>query len=112
MASFGLSPVTNMTMNEFFQNGSRKLRYRAIREHLESDLDTKAVILSLKNGNYYGLNSVGLAIWTLLQEPSTIDEIEAALLNRYEVDEATCRRQVDTFLKTMIGEGLIEIDEG
>jgi len=99
-------------MNDSSHNGFRKVRYRAIREHLESDLDTKAVILSLKNGNYYGLNSVALAIWTLLQRSSTVDEIEAELLERYEVDEGTCRREVNTFLKTMIDEGLIEVDGG
>jgi len=112
MTSFGPALATNKKMNESSQNGVRKRRYRAIREHLESDLDTKAVILSLKNGNYYGLNSVGLAIWSLLQESSTIDEIEAELLKRYEVDEGTCRREVDAFLKTMISEGLIEINDG
>lgn len=112
MTRSALAPVTDTTMNDSSHNGFRKMRYRAIREHLESDLDTKAVILSLKNGNYYGLNSVALAIWTLLQKASTVDEIEAALLERYEVDEGTCRSEVDTFLKTMIDEGLIEVDGG
>ena len=79
--------VNKMMVAGSSQTLINKRRYRAIREHLVSDLDTKAVILSLKNGKYYGLNKVGLAIWALIQKPSTIAEIEEALLQEYAVDE-------------------------
>lgn len=98
-------------MNASSQIVSTSRKYTAIREHLISDLDSKAVILSLKNGKYYGLNSVGVAIWTLIQTPSTIDEIESALMARYDVDEEICRLEVTTFLETLVSEGLIKVDE-
>lgn len=108
---FTLAQVNKMTMAETSETPINKRRFRAIREHLVSDLDSKAVILSLKNGRYYGLNKVGLTIWALIQKPLTIAEIETALLREYAVDEETCRREVIGFLETMVCEELIEVNE-
>lgn len=83
-------------------------RYQAIKEHLLSELNEEAVILSLKNGKYYGLNSVGFTIWTNVQEAATLSEIEAAVMNDYDVDEETCRREVSLFLEEMLREELVE----
>lgn len=109
--SFKLAQVNKMTIDESSETLIHKRRYRAIREHLVSELDSKAVILSLKNGKYYGLNKVGLAIWALIQKPSTIAEIEEALLQEYTVDKEICRREVIEFLVTMVDEELIEVNE-
>ena len=84
------------------------LRYRAIKEHLLSELNEEAVILSLKNGKYYGLNSVGFIVWTNVQEAATLSEIEAVVMNEYDVDEETCRCAVSSFLEEMLSEELIE----
>lgn len=84
------------------------LRYQAIKEHLFSELNEEAVILSLKNGKYYGLNSVGVTIWTNVQEAAALSEIETAVMDEYDVDEETCRREVSLFLEKMISEELIE----
>ena len=90
---------------DFKPNG---FRYRAIKEHLLSELNEEAVILSLKNGKYYGLNSVGFTVWTNVQEAATLSEIEAAVMNEYDVDEETCRCAVSSFLEQMLGEELVE----
>lgn len=111
MDSFRAKQAIDVEMNGSSQNGACGQKYKAIREHLRSDLDSRAVILSLVNGKYYGLNSVGLAIWKLIQTPSTIAEIETSLLQLYDVDEATCHHEVTTFLATMLDEELIEVDE-
>ena len=83
-------------------------RYRAIKEHLFSELSEEAVILSLKNGKYYGLNSVAVVVWRNVQDAATLDEIEAAVMTEYDVDEETCRNEVVSFLETMLNEELIE----
>lgn len=111
MDSFRSNQVTDIAMNGSSHNGVCEQKFKAIREHLISDLDSRAVILSLVNGKYYGLNSVGLAIWMLIQTPSTITEIETSLLQQYDVDRETCHQEVTTFLETMLGEALVEIDE-
>jgi hypothetical protein len=78
---------------------SKAKRYRAIKDHLFSSLVDEAVILSLENGRYYGLNHVGAAIWSSLQQPVTLSEIESFLMKEYEVDEQTCRIEVMSLLK-------------
>ncbi|MCC7308401.1 MAG: lasso peptide biosynthesis PqqD family chaperone [Acidobacteria bacterium] len=83
-------------------------RFIAIKEHLFSELNEEAVILSLKNGKYYGLNSVGVTIWKSLQTSVSIDEIETVVMNEYDVGEETCRVEVLRFLEKMLGEELIE----
>lgn len=83
-------------------------RYQAIKEHLFSQLNDEGVILSLRNGKYYGLNSVGVSVWLNILEAATLAEIEAAVMREYDVDEETCRREVSSFLESMLNEELIE----
>ena len=87
-------------------------RCQAIKEHLCCELNGEAVILSLKNGKYYGLNPVASRIWELIQEPRTPAEIQNAILLEYEVESEICRREVSAFLTQMAAEGLVlVIDE-
>ncbi len=81
----------------------------AIREHLFSDLNGEAVILSLKNGKYYGLNEVGKTIWRAINEPTSLAGIQCKVMCEYNVDEETCRQEVSSFLRKMYEEGLIEV---
>ena len=84
-------------------------RYLANKEHLYSDLNGEAVILSMKNGKYYGVNGVGAFIWSSIQEPIYFQDIRSAVMREYDVDEATCQLEVSSFLEKMTEEGLVEI---
>ena len=84
-------------------------RYCAIKDHLFSDLPEEVVILSLKNGKYYGVNQVGASIWSIIQQATTLADIESRLMDEYEVEETTCRAEVALFLETMIREKLINV---
>ena len=48
------------------------------------------------------VNEVGVTIWKLLQNEVTFDEIIAAVLEGYEVEEETARADVREFLDTLI----------
>ena len=84
-------------------------RFKAVAEHLHCDLNGEAVVLSLANGRYYGMNSVGARIWELVQDARSADEIERAILLEYEVDQEVCRRQVSDFLQKMVAEELLVV---
>lgn len=84
-------------------------RFEAIKDHLYSEIKGEGVILSLKNGKYYGVNSVGSSIWQAIQNPATLPEIEAAVTQEYDVDQKTCRQEVVTFLERMVNEELVEV---
>ena len=101
----------NVTMKSPFRTGET-IRFQAIKEHLFSLLGDEAVILSLKNGKYYSLNSVGSSIWNVIQAPTSFNEIENAILLEYDVDPQTCRNETVQFLEKMVAEDLIlMIDE-
>lgn len=94
------------------KNVTNRPRFAVIKEHLYSDLQGEAVILSMKNGKYYGVNGVGRSIWKSLLEPLCLDEICGLVMREYEVDDEMCRREVLLFLQRMLAEGLIEIRDG
>lgn len=86
-------------------------RFSAIKDHLYSELKDEGVVLSLKNGKYYGLNEVGRSIWKSIQSPVTVAEIQTAIIDEYEIDEETCREEVINFLRQMAKEELVEVQD-
>ena len=73
------------------------------------DLEGEAVILSLKSGEYFGLNGVGSRIWELVRQPTTVRDIREAIVAEFDVDSDRCQRDLLKWLEEMVDEGLIEI---
>jgi hypothetical protein len=90
-------------------NASLDSRFIAIKDHLYSELMDEAVILSMRNGKYYGLSGVGASIWRALRSPSTFGEIKSSVMDEYEVGEDTCQREVLAFLQKLMDEGLVDV---
>lgn len=85
--------------------------YRRADDALAADLgEGKLALMGLAKGRYYALNPVGRAIWDFLEQPHTPSEIRAHLLTRFEVDEKTCERDLQRFLREMVRERLLEPD--
>ena len=82
---------------------------RASQDQVSCDLDGEAAILNLKTGVYYGLDPVGAAIWKLMEQPCTVESIRDAVLQKYEVDEERCQRDLVELLDKLSAEGLIEV---
>jgi hypothetical protein len=80
-------------------------------DQVSTDLAGEVVILGLKSGGYYGLNSVGARIWSLIQEPRRLADIRRAILEEYEVDGDRCERDLQELLQQLTAEGLIEITD-
>jgi hypothetical protein len=76
---------------------------------VSSDLGGEAVILQVESGVYYGVNAVGAAIWSLLREPRTVQEIQDAILREFAVDAERCQKDVMAILRRFEAEGLIEV---
>jgi hypothetical protein len=81
----------------------------ADKEQIFSDIGGEAVILHLKTGIYHGLNEIGARIWTLIQEPKSVKDIEFILLEEYEVEVERCDRDLIALLKDLLAAGLIEV---
>lgn len=71
----------------------------------------EAVLLSMEDGEYYGLNPVGTSIWQLLQVPRSVAAIRDALLREFaDVEPAACEAEVLAFLTELAQLQLIELD--
>jgi hypothetical protein len=76
---------------------------------VSSDLGEEAVILELDQGVYYGLNTVGARIWSLVQEPRTVAGIRDTILAEFDVDPARCTEDVMRLLADLAEHRLIEV---
>jgi hypothetical protein len=72
------------------------------------DVNGEAIILNLKDGLYYGLNTVAARIWELIQEPITIQSIHDTLLEEYEVTPDVCFKEILALLEELEDKGLIQ----
>jgi len=81
----------------------------AVKHQASCDLAGEVVILNLKDGVYYGLNTVGARIWTLLDQPRSVASLYAQLLDEYDIDPDVCRHQVTSLLSDLATHGLLEI---
>jgi sulfur transfer complex TusBCD TusB component (DsrH family) len=80
-------------------------------ELLHSAFGAETVILSLKDGVYYGLEDVGARIWSLLQRPIRVSAIRDALVAEYDVEPERCRRDLLALLQDLAARGLVEVRE-
>ena len=70
----------------------------------------EAVLLSQRTGEYFGLNAVGAAIWTAIQQPRTIAAVRDELLTEFDgVNEDVCTSELLGFLERMLALGLVEV---
>ena len=76
---------------------------------LISNLQDESVILNLNSERYYGLDSIGTRILSVL---STSDSIEAAyntLIQEYDVDPDVLRHDLLTLVENLLEQGLIQV---
>jgi Coenzyme PQQ synthesis protein D (PqqD) len=78
-------------------------------DQVSCDLAGEAAILNLKNSVYYGLDTVGARIWTLVQEPITVGAVRDAMVREYDVEPERCERDLIDLLQKLAAEGLIAI---
>jgi hypothetical protein len=81
----------------------------AAKNGLSRAIEKEVAILNLKNGTYYGLDRVGAYVWKLLQQPTRVAEIRSAMLEKYEIEQTRCERELLDLLGELQREGLIEV---
>jgi hypothetical protein len=73
------------------------------------DLGKEMVVLNLKDSAYYGIDPIGKRVWSLIQEQTSFQHILNQLLDEYDVDAETCRKDLVSLLDEMSVVGLIEV---
>jgi hypothetical protein len=84
----------------------------AANDQASCDLGGEAVILDMKSGIYYSLNSVGAQVWKLIQKPSTVSALLAMLLEQYDVEADRCESDLLALLDDLAARELIAIITG
>jgi hypothetical protein len=85
-------------------------RIAASPRQVSCDVADETVLLSLDNGEYFGLNEVGASIWRLIQEPRSVGEVRDALLSMYDgIAADDCLAHVLAFVQELHGLGLVEL---
>ena len=86
---------------------ARPVRLRA--EALDwREIDGEVVALARKDSTYLSVNRCGTALWPALARGATVDELVQILLERFEVEPARARADVEAFLDSLDQRGLIE----
>ena len=75
--------------------------------NIVSDMDGEKVMLSIKNGKYYNLGTIGGVIWDYIQKPIHVDDLIAKLQNEYNVEAEQCIEDVLPFIEHLFEENLI-----
>lgn len=80
-------------------------------EQVSCDLFDEAVVLSLRDGAYYGMNPVAARVWQLVQQPTHLSALCDALLAEYDVPADQCEREVMALLRQLVEWKLVEVLE-
>jgi len=81
----------------------------ASKDQFSCPLGDDTVILNLKAGLYFSLDNVGTVIWQLIQQPKSVKELRAVILETFEVAPEVCERDLRALLQELVGKNLVEI---
>jgi Coenzyme PQQ synthesis protein D (PqqD) len=73
-----------------------------------SKIEDRMALMSIRNGAYYGMDPVGSRVWDLIARSVRVSDVCESLLGEFEVDRATCERQVLAFLQQLADADLLD----
>lgn len=56
------------------------------------------------------VNEVGVSLWKMLQEETSVDKLLQGILDEYEVEEDVAREDIEEFLDALVEGGILEKD--
>ncbi|MFZ9956417.1 MAG: PqqD family peptide modification chaperone [Flavobacteriales bacterium] len=72
-----------------------------------NEVDGELVMMNIETGAYASLNETGKSIWTLLDSPKSVAEVVSSLVEEYEIDQATCEKEVLPFVENMLNSDVL-----
>lgn len=79
-----------------------KMTIQRCSEMVSTKMDGETVMMSIDNGEYYGLDSIGSRIWEILEKPIQVNALLEELLNEFEVDKEQCEADTLGFLNQLL----------
>ncbi|WP_207459233.1 PqqD family peptide modification chaperone [Azospirillum sp. SYSU D00513] len=78
-------------------------------DFVATDVDGDIVMMSMERGEYYGIGGVGIRVWELLGQPTSLAEVVQTICSEYAVDEATCEKDMRSLIGEMIRNGVVTV---
>ena len=81
-------------------------------QFVDSELDGELVFMNVYDGEVFGLREAALRAWKLIDEHGAwtpVDGLVASLCEEFEVDAATCLKDIAVLLDDLSSVGLAEI---
>jgi hypothetical protein len=77
---------------------------------IQETIDGEVVIVNMDNGNYYSLDNVGAAIWSLIESGAAVSEVVDRMTQRYEGNHVDIENAVNQFVAELQQQALIVPD--
>ena len=68
-------------------------------------------MVSIANGEYYGVSHVAREIWAAIEHPKKISDLIDDLAARYNVERSSCEEQTLSFLEDLLTERLLQVKD-
>ncbi len=78
-------------------------------ELASTDVDGEKVMMSIENGEYFGLDSVGSRVWELIENPIRVEELVNLLIDEFDVSKEQCEDDTLEFLNELMAKKLLII---
>ena len=75
------------------------------------EVDGVIVAFSLESGEYVSLDDIGTDIWRLIERDGKVEQVRAAMLAAYDIDEVSCDAELSRFIAMLQARGLVTLDE-
>ncbi|MFT3722198.1 MAG: PqqD family protein [Hyphomonadaceae bacterium] len=74
-----------------------------------SEVDGGAALLDLERNVYFSLNRTGAVVWKAIEQPSSLDDVCAAVAANFVVSVEKCRPDVAKLIDKLIGARLARV---
>jgi hypothetical protein len=82
--------------------------YKINHPHIIHDtIDGEAILVNLKNGNYYSCDQTGAVCWDLISKGYDPGRIAAVMAQKFGMVEADVMPAVELFIRHLLDEGII-----
>jgi hypothetical protein len=79
-------------------------------DQISCDVGDETVLLSVGDGEYYGLNPVAASVWRQIREPRSVGDVCSVLLSEYEgISAADCEQAVCGLVGEMLALGIARV---
>lgn len=79
---------------------------------LIQELQGESVLLNLRTGRYFGLDSVGTRMWMALTTAESLQAACDSLLDEYDVEQERLQQDLRNLVEKLVERGLVEVRGG